>query len=152
MSSLKRWAEALFRIEESPHRIALAFGVGVWIAFCPAFGIHTVMALAIAYRFRLSRAALLLGAYLNNPWTVAPMYMAGTALGCLLLGVPTHAVSSVDWNLEGVAFYRALGDEVRPFLMPFVIGNTLLGIISGMAAYVAVRTAVERRRVLQANP
>ena len=35
------------------------------------------MALAIAFAFRLSRAAVLVGIYLNNPWTMAPMYIAG---------------------------------------------------------------------------
>jgi uncharacterized protein (DUF2062 family) len=67
--------------------VALAFGIGLFIAFFPLLGIHTGLALVIALTFRLSRVALLAGAWVNNPWTLAPMYTAGTLVGCALLGV-----------------------------------------------------------------
>jgi len=105
---LGRMVQMLLHVEDTPHRTALAFGVGVWIAFCPLLGIHTLMAFAIAFLFRLSRGPLLLGAYINNPWTLAPLFMAGTLLGCSILGVSTHGLEMIDWSLHGWAFYEAL--------------------------------------------
>jgi len=113
---LRKTLEILFKLEDTPHRIALAFGIGVWIAFSPFFGIHTGMALAIAYRFRLSRAAMLLGAYVNNPWTVAPMYTAGTVLGSYLLGVSTAGLSQINWRPHGSAFYGAVFLGLKGYL------------------------------------
>jgi uncharacterized protein len=145
-SRLRRAVDALLHLEDSPHRIALAFGIGIWIAFSPLLGLHTVMALGIAFGFRLSRAALLLGAYVNNPWTIAPLYLAGTALGCALLGVSTEGLESIEWDRHGPAFYRELLAHLRPYLWPYVVGNTVLGVVGGAAGYFALRAFLLRRR------
>jgi uncharacterized protein (DUF2062 family) len=139
--------QLLLHVEDTPHRIALAFGIGVYIAFFPIFGIHTGMALIIAFLFKLSRVAMLLGIWVNNPWTIAPMYMGGTLLGCVLLGVSRSDLPEIDWALEGHAFYEELMIVLRPYLWPFVVGNTVAGILAGLLAYFALRFFLERRRV-----
>ncbi len=149
MSRVARALRALLHVEGSPHRTALAFGIGVFIAFFPILGIHTGLALAIGFYFRLSRAALLTGAYVNNPWTIAPMYMAGTLLGCALLGVPAHGLHAIDWKLHGSAFYAALLASLRPYVMPYLVGNTVLGLLAGLLAYLVLRHLLQRR---QAHP
>jgi hypothetical protein len=146
MSRLRQWRQALLREEGPPHRTALAFGIGVFIAFFPILGIHTAMALIVAFAFRLSRLALLAGCWTNNPWTIGPMLSAGTLLGCALLGVPNAGLSAVNWRLHGSAFYASLWEGLRPYLGPFVVGNLLLGAASGALSYLALRLFLERRR------
>jgi len=143
---LRRAVEVLLRLEEPPHRTALAFGIGVFIAFFPLLGIHTALALALAFAFRLNRVAILLGAYINNPWTLAPLYMAGTLFGGLLLGVPTHGLAEIDWGSHGSTFYQALLAGLKPYLWPFVIGNTVLGVVAGVGSYFGLRFVLEQRR------
>ncbi len=143
---LRRAFHTVFHVQDTPHRIALAFGMGVFIAFSPLLGIHTGLALGLAFLFRLSRVAILAGAWTNNPWTLAPMYMAGTALGCAVLGVSPESLESIDWTLHGRAFYAALWEGVRPLVGPFVVGNTVLGVIAGGISYVVVRSLLERRQ------
>ena len=137
MSRLANAAKLLLHVDDSPHRIALAFGIGVWIAFFPIWGIHTLMALGIAFLFRLSRAAMVIGAYVNNPWTVVPFYAGGTVLGCWLLGIPVEGSFQLEWN------------ALRPYLWPFVIGNTVVGVVGGIAGYALLRFILERRRRAQ---
>ena len=144
-SRLGRALQALLRVEDPPHRTALAFAIGVFIAFSPTLGIHTGMALAIAFLFRLSRVPILIGAYINNPWTVAPMYMAGTLLGCAVLGVSNEGLTHIDTSLHGWAFYEALIEGLRPYLWPFVVGNTLLGVVAGIVSYVMLRHVLDKR-------
>ncbi len=146
---VRRTVEMLLHLEDTPHRTAVAFGLGLWLAFFPILGIHTGLALLIAFLFRLNRAALLVGVYFSNPWTVAPLYIAGTMLGCAVLGVPTDALEQIDWELHGLEFYRALAVHLRPFLWPFVVGNTALGVLAGLIGYVALRFVLERRRTAQ---
>jgi uncharacterized protein (DUF2062 family) len=128
---VRRALQVLLHVEDTPHRIALAFGIGIWIAFCPLLGVHTIMALAIAFAFRLSRVAILLGAYVNNPWTLAPLFLAGTVVGCVLMGVSTDGLAAVDWNLEGTEFYAALLER--------------LGVAGGVVGYAILRRLLERR-------
>lgn len=142
---LRRLIHAFLHLDDTPPRIAAAFGVGVYLAFHPLFGLHTLMALGIAFAFRLSRAAVLVGIYVNNPWTIAPMYLAGTTLGCWILGVPLDGLGAIEWDLDNLAFYRLLLVSLRPYLWPYVLGNTILGIVCGFAAYLVLRWILERR-------
>jgi uncharacterized protein len=150
--TLRRLFHAVFHVQDTPHRIALSFGLGVFIAFSPLLGLHTGLALGLAFLFRLSRVAILAGAWTNNPWTLAPMFMAGTALGCAILGVSPESLESIDWSLHGRAFYAALWDGLRPLLVPFVVGNSVLGGIVGVIAYLVVRSLLERRQPVVEAP
>jgi hypothetical protein len=151
MSRLRQWGRALLHQEGTPHQTALAFAIGVFIAFFPLLGIHTLLALAVAYVFRLSRVALLAGAWTNNPWTIAPMLTGGTLVGCALLGVPSGGLAAVDWSLHGVAFYTSLWNGLRPYVLPFVVGNLLVGALCAALGYLALRLLLERRRQLAAR-
>jgi uncharacterized protein (DUF2062 family) len=117
----------------------------VFIAFFPLLGIHTGLALLIAFLFRFSRVAILAGCWTNNPWTTAPMFMAGTFLGCMLLDVPSDGLHDIQWHLHGRAFYVSLWEHLRPFLLPFVVGNLVLGVVGAVVAYLVLRVVLERR-------
>jgi hypothetical protein len=72
--------------------------------------------------------------------------MAGTVLGCEIFRVSSAELTSVDWSLHGRAFYRALFESLRPYVWPFVVGNTVLGVAGGIVGYVVLREVLERRR------
>jgi uncharacterized protein len=146
MRWLRRTGQVLLHVEGSPTRVALSFALGVFIAFFPILGIHTGMALLIAVACRLSKVPILCGAWINNPWTVAPMYTAGTLLGCLMLGVSPASLAAVDWGLGGRAFYASLLEGFRPLLLPFVLGNLVLGVAAGCVTFLALRSLLSRRR------
>ena len=147
MRSVARAAQILRHVEGSPERVAAAFGIGVFIAFFPILGIHTGLALVIALALRLNKAAILVGAWTNNPWTIAPMYSAGTLVGCLLLRVPlVNPARSVDWSLKGRAFYSALATTLEPLVWPFVVGNLVLGVVAGAIAFLLLRSLLSKGR------
>lgn len=150
MRGILRWfakkAQILQHVQGSPARVAAAFGIGVFLAFFPLLGLHTALAFGIAILFRLNKVAILVGAWLNNPWTIAPLYSAGTLLGCALLRVPlVSPAASVDWSLKGRAFYSALVTTLEPLIWPFVIGNLVLGVAAGLAAFLLLRSVLSRR-------
>ncbi len=146
MGWLDRTARLLFQVEDSPHRVALAFAIGVFIAFFPLVGIHTAVALALAVAFRLSKVAILAGAWTNNPWTIAPMYTAGTLVGCALTGRSPTSLALVDWTLHGRAFYSSLLAGFGPLVLPFVVGNLVLGSLAALVAFLILRSTLTRRR------
>jgi len=147
VSRLRALVRTVLQLEDTPHRVALAFAIGIFIAFFPILGIHTALALLIAFAFRLNKVAILTGAWVNNPWTLAPMYVAGTIVGCQIFGVSAEGLSEVDWSLHGRPFYEALFETVRPLVVPFLVGNLILGVVGGVLAYFVLRTVLTRRQV-----
>ena len=145
MRRLRHLAQLVLQVEDSPQRVALAFSLGVFIAFFPLLGTHTAVALILAFAFRLNRVAVLAGAWTNNPWTIGPMLTTGTLVGCALLGVSPKTLGAVDWSLSGRAFYGSLAAGFGPLLWPFVVGNLVTGIIAGCASFFVVRAFVRSR-------
>jgi uncharacterized protein (DUF2062 family) len=143
---LGRRLRLLLQVEGSPTRVAAAFAVGVFLAFFPLLGIHTWLGLGIAVAFRLNKVAVLTGAWLNNPWTIAPIYTAGTLLGCALIGVSPTGLGALDWSLGWRAFYESLVAQFRPMLLPFVVGNLVAGVGAALVTFVAMRALLVRRR------
>ena len=130
--------KSLLHLQDPPHRTALAFGIGVFIAFSPLLGLHTIMAIAVAFAFRLNRVAVLAGAWINF-WALAPCYAFGTFIGALLLGVDAGDLSAVEWSFDG------LGSTFTTLFWPILVGNTLLGIIAAVPAYTVCRRFLEAR-------
>jgi len=156
MMPLARFKELIYKVlhlGDSPHRTALAFAVGLFIAFTPTYGLHTASALFCAWAFRLNLVALLVGAFVNNPWTILPIIGASMAVGLLL--VPVGAMPPIDWNDFASRMlwdqFHMLWEQFRPYLIPFVLGHTLLGIIASGVGYVVVHTAIIRFREHQAR-
>ena len=153
MRHLRRLAQLVLRVQGTPAQVARAFGIGVFLAFFPIFGIHTLLAFGIAFAFRLNKVAILAGTFMNNPWTIAPMYTAGTLLGSALLGVSPAAVGDIDWSLSGRAFYESFTAGFQTLLWPFVTGNLVLGAVAGTVSFFVLRAILEsRRRVAQNEP
>jgi uncharacterized protein len=132
--------KSLLHLKDPPHRTALAFGIGVFIAFSPLLGLHTVIAIAVAFAFRLNRVAVIAGAWVNA-WALAPCYAFGTFIGALLLGVDAGDLGAIDWD-QGIG---ALTSTLRTLFWPIMLGNTLLGMAAGALAYVVCRMFLDRR-------
>lgn len=133
----------LFKVEEPPQRVALAFAVGVWIAFFPILGIHTVLALGVALALRLNKVAVLVGTWVSNPWTLPPLMAGGTLVGCAVLGVSPAAIKAIEWG--GLSFSGYV-DALWPLLLPYVIGNLLLGTLASVVSFHVIRALLLRRQ------
>src|SRR5215210_6297535 len=86
---LRATLRRLLAIDDPPERTALAFSVGVFIAFSPFLGLHTIMATALAFMFRFNKIAIYSGTFVNNPFlTLVPIILASYAVGAFLTGRP----------------------------------------------------------------
>ena len=132
----------LFKLDDPPHRLALAFSVGVFIAFSPWLGLHIASAFVLAWMFRLNKVVVLTGSFVNNPWTIVPMYAF-----CLWLGIKITGGSvqtpDIDWGSIG---FRDLITVLRPFLWPYVAGTIVVGAAAAVLSYAVLFWAVKRYR------
>ena len=137
---------------DTPRRTAAAFSLGVFLGMSPFLGAHTFLALGLAFLLRLSRPAAFLGTLVLNPWTIVPLYGAGVAVGIWLLGGGSQDLPPLDLGWEGgltpaaiLKFRSALG----PYLLPFVVGNLVLGVLGSLVAYPLAVWLVVRFRTLR---
>ena len=71
----------LLSLDDPPERTALAFSIGVFIAFSPFLGLHTVLATFVAFAFRFNKVAVYSGTFINNPFlTLVPIIIASHVL------------------------------------------------------------------------
>lgn len=119
-------------LRETPQRTAVAFSLGVFIAFTPTYGLHLASVMFLAWAFRLNVPALLAGALINNPWTIAPILGATLWTGFFLLGMPE--APDVSWKTFSIT---ALYEFVRPFVLPFILGALTLSVLGALLAYPA---------------
>jgi len=129
-------------IKDSPKKIAMSFAVGVFFGMSPLIGLHTVLGLAAAWIFRLNKFVTIIGVYITNPWTIVPIYTFSTWLGAKLLGIK-KVMPNIDWNHISFSY---LLKEMEHLLWPFVLGTTLVGVLSAVIGYVIIHHAVVRNR------
>ena len=128
--SFRSLLKQVLHLQESPQRTALAFAIGVFIGFSPAYGLHTVLVIACSWAWRLNLVALMAGAFLNNPWTLVPILGATYWVGAFVLGQSDSP--SFDW--QDVSF-GAIYEQIMPYAIPFVLGGFVLSILGAALAY-----------------
>jgi len=131
----------LLAIDDPPERTALAFSIGVFIAFSPFLGLHTITATLVAFIFRFNKIAIFAGTFLNNPFlTLVPIIIVSYALGALLLGeplrIPSEGIELIkNPRLLTGAYYRELFGHGWFLIKPFAIGSTILSLVCPLIAY-----------------
>jgi uncharacterized protein (DUF2062 family) len=130
--------------EEPPDRVAAAIALGVGIGFSPFMGAHFVIAIGLAFLFRLNRVDAVLGQFVGNPWTLPPVFAAGYRLGRILLGFDRTEVPDLPWDrlLHRDFWHAFAGPTLRPRLASFVVGTLVLATLIGLGAYFLVRSAL----------
>ena len=136
----------LLHLGDNPERTALAFSIGVFLSFSPFIGLHTILGLAIAFLFRLNRLAVLIGVYINTPWTFAPVASFGTAVGFYALGTESR-MSAIAWDsMLSKLFWQQMFSDVNHLLLPFFVGNLILSLLAALISYPIVRRLIVRHR------
>ena len=145
----------LLAIDDPPERTALAFSIGVFIAFSPFLGLHTIMATAVAFIFRFNKIAIYTGTFINNPFlTLIPIIIASYAIGAFCLGrplaIPDEGVELLtNPRLFSSDYYQLLFVQSWNIVWPFSVGATVLSVVCSLLAYpLTLRTlrAYHRRK------
>jgi len=142
IGSLRERFKSLLHMGESPDRLAMAFALGLFIAFSPLIGGHTLMAAGMIWAFRMNPVAVFAGTFVNNPWTFVPSYAL-----CLWLGMQLWpgAGDLPALDIEGLTVSGFL-TQMRPYLMPFLVGTTVMSCVSAVVGFVGLRWVIVNYR------
>ncbi|HWG97572.1 MAG TPA: DUF2062 domain-containing protein [Nitrospira sp.] len=145
--SFRALLRQMLHLQESPQRTALAFALGVFIAFSPAYGLHTAMVVLCTWLFGLNFLALFTGALVNNPWTIIPILGATYWTGALLLG--RTDMPNFDWQDLSVS---GIYEQVLPYAAPFMLGGLVLSVLGALLSYPAAYLFFHKHRSSPAKP
>jgi uncharacterized protein (DUF2062 family) len=157
-------ARGVLHLDEEPSHLAAAMAVGVFIGFTPFYGLHTLIALVVAFLFRLNKVAIVTGAWINLPWFAPFIYAFCLRLGEALL---SGNFSSFSWASvmslaqgasaylrtsprdSAVGLYRVLWDMLFVASKPLFVGTLVVGLAAGAVTYFVTLEAIRDVRRLR---
>ncbi len=149
-------------VEDTPHRIALGVFLGMLIGWTPTFGFQIVIYLAIAAMVRANKISGIPFVFISNPFTLGPLYYWAWVVGAWLLhlgdppakptadavsGVPKEVSDSIwDIGVTKWEFWIRLWEELAAIGVELWFGSLVMGVITGVPAYIMTHRAVRRHR------
>jgi uncharacterized protein (DUF2062 family) len=105
----------ILHIQDSPHKISLGVGLGLFIAWTPFLGLHILMALVLSVLLRANKFAALVSIWVSNVFTFAVIYYPAYLVGRFVLQLfPWHE------NMSKERVSELFNDLFRP-------GNMITG-------------------------
>lgn len=131
----------LLAIDDPPERTALAFSVGIFIAFSPFLGLHTILATLLAFVFKFNKIAIYTGTFINNPFlTLVPIIIVSYGVGAFILGrplgIPPEGVELLqNPHIFSGDYYRKIFVQSWNIVEPFAVGGMVLSVVCSVLAY-----------------
>jgi uncharacterized protein (DUF2062 family) len=153
MDLFKDKFRTIFKVKDTPHRIALAFAIGVFLGISPFLGLHYIGGFAIAWLVGLNKLVTLVGVSVNNPWTIVPISSFCVWIGAKLIGIK-QILPEVEWG--SITLMNILGKfsdfhnfiemvkQLWPLIASFFVGSLLIGSISAVASYFIIQIIMAR--------
>ena len=138
---IRQWLTCVKKFRGDPHFVALGMAIGVFVAATPSMPFQTVIAVALAFILRSSKAAAAIGVWLSNPVTFPVFYLASYKVGALIFGLS----NSFDFGSEPVNILK-LGAEVT---IAAVTGGIIIGIFLALMTYFITRKIYTKIRSLE---
>jgi uncharacterized protein (DUF2062 family) len=145
--------KSIFSVKDTPHRISLAFAMGVFMGISPFLGLHYILAFCAAWLFRLNKLVAIVGVSVNNPWTIVPISTFCAWFGAKMIGIK-QILPPVDWSnvtLSNIASkmtdmhnFIDLAGKLMPLIKAFVVGSLLLCSVSAVASYFIIHVLITR--------
>lgn len=128
--------------ERSPDKLAFSICLGIYIAFSPFVGFHTILKILASRIFKLNFAVLFtISVLINNPWTMIPVYSMGHFCGAWLFRL--FSIDALQWDpawlgscntiLQGCVGISGIS------LAAFFVGCNVLGLLISLALYPVVK-------------
>lgn len=145
----------LFRVNDTPQKVALGLGLGVFSGIMPGTG--PLAALFLASLLKVNKSSALLGGLLTNTWSIIPVLGLAVKAGALVTGLRWQDVQQ-SWKIFLAHFHLAdlFKLSILKVIMPVILGYFLIAAISGILAYAIMLPILkwlkQRKLKRQQNP
>ena len=141
----------VLHVNDSPKRIAMGVGLGLFVSWTPILGVHMMIALFLAIITKANKLVSIAVVWVNNPFTCIPMWSSGYIFGKMILKIFTGTGNDLpdditqkvsSFNLLEIfsrffelTFWKEMGASVWSKGPELWLGCLILGLISGIAGY-----------------
>lgn len=145
MKRIKKFFNLLYiklvKINDSPQKIALGLGLGVFSGILPGTG--PLAALFLAFFLRANRASALIGSLLTNTWLSFVTFLLAIKLGSGLFGISWQQLYQ-DWScfLKGFNWHVLFQLSILKIILPVIIGYLLIAFCLGLLVYLTALLAL----------
>ena len=135
--------QKLFNINDTPKRIALGAGLGVFTGILPGTG--PIAALFLAMFFRVNRAAALLGSLLTNTWLSLVTFFLSIEIGSAIFRMKWRDVYN-NWILffKDFRWMRLFELSIFKIILPVIIGYFIVAFCLGFLVYLATLIVLKK--------
>jgi uncharacterized protein (DUF2062 family) len=142
---LKNFYSKLVGTDDTPHRIALGFAIGIFYGLFPFVGvIFTIVTVII---LRANKAIAIIGCFLTNTWMTVFLALPSVKLGSKIFGLDWHVVWQDIRRYMGMSdirdIFKALSGDV---IIPLVIGFLIIDFCIAAVAYISALYLVVKYR------
>ena len=134
----RHFIERLRSLSGTPSSIAGGAAVGVMVSFTPFVGLHTLLAVVLAWALRFNVLAAAIGTIAGNPWTFPFIWAAVYYTGRIMLEGSSVMLPHVKFD-----FSRFFSD-IWPVLKPMIVGCVPFCIAAWIISYYIVKNTLDK--------
>lgn len=136
----------LFKINDTPQKIALGFGLGVFSGILPGTG--PLAALFLAFIFRVNRASALSASLLTNAWLSFVTFLLAIKIGSAIFKVNWQSLQN-DWfvaisHRHGQDLFSA---SILRIILPVMAGYLVVSLSLGLISYIIVLVILKKQPI-----
>jgi len=135
--------QKLFNINDTPQRIALGAGLGVFTGIIPGTG--PVAALFLAFFFRVNRVSALLGSLMTNTWLSLVTFFLSIKIGSAIYGMDWQDVYN-NWILffKDFRWMRLFKLSIFKIILPVMLGYFIVAFCLGFLVYLTTLIVLKK--------
>ncbi|MFH0880553.1 MAG: DUF2062 domain-containing protein [Lentisphaerota bacterium] len=160
--SWKAYYHFIMRQRGTPEAVARGVGIGTFVSMSPFFGIHMLIAFAIAWIFKANRTAAIIMTWVTNVFTVVPIFAFTYSIGERFVPPQLrghigklknflHHDSSLQQLFDLPGHFHAIMKFGAEIMLPLTIGGILVGGVAGLISYQITLVGVRRYKIKKAE-
>ncbi|WP_164109483.1 MULTISPECIES: DUF2062 domain-containing protein [Sphingobacterium] len=127
--------ENIFGSEDSPEKMAVSIGFGVFMGIAPVWGFQTALVITLSVFFRLNKVLAFAFSNISLPPFIPLIIYASLVVG----GVILHSSNSKElFELETINF-GTIQQHLIQYLVGSLILSTVMGLLVGFGSYILIR-------------
>ena len=116
--------------EENNFKLAVSIGFGVFMGIVPIWGYQLIVAIALAYLFKLHKPFVVVAANISIPPMIPFIIFGSIVSGALIMGVPI-----ANFNFTDGFGLASIADNLLQYVIGSVVLASVAGVFSGGVSY-----------------